>query len=68
MRLTSDQLVELNKIIKKSKLDLPVNKREVTEHNSTYGWLQKNVMIKNASKVTPRLAELLDLKIPETVK
>jgi hypothetical protein len=65
MKLTDLEIVELNKIIRKG-FNLPITKYEVTRYNTTYNWLQKNILTKNSDKITPRLAELLKIKVLES--
>ena len=63
MKLNDQQIKELNSLLKRSKLFLPFNKKEVARHNNVYEWLQKNIEEKNKDKITPKLAELLDIQI-----
>lgn len=58
MKLTDTEIQECNRLLRG--LDLPSNKREVSRHNGTYGWLQKNILTKNPG-VSPRLRELLNI-------
>ncbi|QIG71311.1 hypothetical protein PQC16_gp204 [Rhizobium phage RHph_TM30] len=59
MKLSDNEIAELNALIRK--FVLPINKKEVTRHNSNYEWLRKNIRIKNSDRLTPRIIELLKL-------
>ncbi|QIG71674.1 hypothetical protein EVB94_203 [Rhizobium phage RHph_TM40] len=59
MKLSDNEIAELNALIRK--FVLPINKKEVTRHNSNYEWLRKNIRTKNSDRLTPRIIELLKL-------
>jgi hypothetical protein len=67
MKLSDSEIVELNKLIRKG-FNLPITKYEVTRYNTTYDWLRKNILVKNSKRITPRIAELLNIQLPETVE
>lgn len=70
MNLSNDEVIELNLLLKSTKLELPSFKREVTKHCGNYQWLQKNILKRNPN-ISDRLKQLLDIKpvkaqVPET--
>ena len=58
MNLSHEELLELNKLLKKEKLDLPEFRREVSPSGTNYMWLRKNILKKNPN-VCSRIRELL---------
>jgi hypothetical protein len=47
MNLSSEDLTELNTLLKSKSLDLPDFRREVGKSGSNYAWLQRNITIRN---------------------
>lgn len=60
MNLKSEELQELNQILKKTKLGIPEFRRNVSSSGANYQWLQK--VLRNREEIPSRLKELLNLK------
>lgn len=58
--LNKEEVAELNRLLLKNKLDLPLHRRVVDLSGRNYDWLKKNLMLKNPD-VSGRLKELLGL-------
>lgn len=60
MQLTKEELVELNHLLKTSKLKLPEFRLSVSASGNNYAWLQKKLLASNPDAPS-RLRELLKI-------
>lgn len=58
MRISLEELTELNKLLSDKTIDIPEFRREVAKTGLNYNWLQKNIKKRNPA-LNPRILELL---------
>ena len=61
MNLKSDQLDQLNTLLRSKDLDIPDFRRSVNQTGSNYKWLQKHILKRNPG-ISQELLSLLHIK------
>ncbi len=61
MKLSKEEISELNSLLRDKRLDIPDFRRTVNESGGNFSWLQKHVTTRNP-KINKRILELLGIK------
>jgi len=65
MKLSKEEVKELNKLLESKYLDLPSFRRSVRGSGGNFRWLQRNIRVRNP-ELPIRLVELLGLRTEPT--